>query len=212
LAKLDLSLLLEGKHFTFPCTISFNRFAVFTYSLINTGANRFVFINKSFAQLLFSKLGWKIKKLPFSSLPVKGYDSKQGTCITSYLRIHLTLDRRKIYNVPFLVLPLKSHNIIISKSFLKYFEISPSVAKRSLHWPPNHPKTSNIIAQEIHILRQILKKPSSKNHYQLDIEARDKLIELDDKKRCARHNSIAHIQLKKLPNADITTQTDVGKL
>jgi hypothetical protein len=124
----------------------------------------------------------------------------------------LTLDRRKIYNVPFLVLPLKSHDIIIGKSFLKYFEISPSVVKRSLHWLLNHPKTSNVIAQKIHILRRILKRPSSRNYYQLDIEARDKLIKLDNKRQCARHNSIAYIQLKKLPNADITTQTDVDKL
>jgi hypothetical protein len=124
----------------------------------------------------------------------------------------LTLDRRKIYNVPFLVLPLKSHDIIIGKSFLEYFEILSSVAKRSLHWPPNHPKTSNVIAQGIHIPRRILKRPFSRNYYQLDIKARDKLIELNDKRRCVRHNSIAHIQLKKLPNADITTQTDVDKL
>jgi predicted aspartyl protease len=156
---------LGGKHFTFPCTVSLNGFAVSTYSLIDTGANGFVFIDESFAQLLFSKLGWKIEKLPFPSLPVKGYNGKQGTCITSYLRIHLTLDGRKIYNVPFLVLPLGSHDIIIGKSFLEYFEISPSVAKRSLHWPPNHPKTSNVIAQGIHIPRRILKRPSSRNHY-----------------------------------------------
>jgi predicted aspartyl protease len=165
LAKLDLSLLLKGKHFTFPCTISLNRFAVSTYSLIDTGANGFVFIDESFAQLLFSKLGWKIEKLSFPSLPVKGYDSKQGTCITSYLRIHLTLDGRKIYNVPFLVLPLGSYDIIIGKSFLEYFEILSSVAKRLLHWSPNHPKTSNVIAQGIYILRRILKRPSSRNYY-----------------------------------------------
>ena len=87
-----------------------------------------------------------IKKLPFPSLLVKGYNSKRGTSITSYLRVYLTLNRRKIYNIPFLVLLLSSYNIIISKSFLEYFNISPSVAKRTLHWPPNHLKTSNVIS------------------------------------------------------------------
>ena len=133
MTKLDLSLLLGGKHFTFLCTISLNRFAVSTYSLIDTRANGFVFIDERFAQLLSSKLGWKVEQLPFPSLPVKGYDRKQGTCITSFLRTHLTLDGRKIYNVPFLILLLGSHDIIIGKSFIEYFEISLSIAKRTLY-------------------------------------------------------------------------------
>jgi hypothetical protein len=149
LTRLDLFLLLGGRHFIFPYIISFNRFAISIYSLVNTGANGFVFINRRFAQLLYSKFGWKIKKLPFPSQPVKGYNSKQGACITSFLRIHLTLNRYKIYNVPFLVLPLGSHDIIIGKSFIKYFEISPNVAKRTLYWLSNYLKISNIISQEI---------------------------------------------------------------
>ena len=165
MTKLDLSLLLGGKHFTFLCTISLNGFAVSTYSLIDTGANGFVFIDERFAQLLSSKLGWKVEQLPFPSLPVKGYDGKQGTRITSFLRTHLTLDGRKIYNVPFLILPLGSHDIIIGKSFMEYFEISPSVAKRTLYWPPNHPKSSNVISQGISIPRKILSRPPSRNHY-----------------------------------------------
>src|SRR6266536_5435398 len=104
---------------------------------------------------------------------VKGYDRKHRTCITSFLHTHLTLNRRKIYNVPFLVLPLGSHDMIIGKSFIEYFEISPNVAKRILHWPPNHPKSSNVISQGISIPRKILSRPPSRNHHQLDIEARD---------------------------------------
>ncbi len=180
-----------GKHFAFPCTVSLNGFAVSTYSLIDTGANGFVFIDEKFAHLLSSKLGWKIEKLPFPSLPVKGYDGKQSTHITSFLRIHLTLDGRKIYNVPFLVLPIGSHDMIIGKSFMEYFEISPNVAKRTLHWPPNHPKTSNVISQGIQVPRRILQRPPSRNHHQLDMEARDKLIELDEKRRRAGRNSTA---------------------
>jgi hypothetical protein len=75
----------------------------------------------------------KIKKLPFPSLLVKGYNGKQGARITSFLRTHLTLNRRKFYNVPFLVLPLRSHNIIVSKSFIEYFKILLNVAKKTLH-------------------------------------------------------------------------------
>lgn len=213
LTKLDLSLLLGGKHFTFPCTISLNGFAVSTYSLIDTGANGFVFIDEHFARLLSSKLGWKAENLPFPSLPIKGYDGRRGPSITSYLRTHLTLDGRKIYNVPFLILPLGSHDIIIGKSFMEYFQISPNVAKRTLHWPPKHPKTTRAVSQGIQIPRQILKRPLSldRNH-QLDVEARDKLIRSDEQRRLAGLNSVAHLDSKKPRYVGIAAQTESGNL
>jgi hypothetical protein len=142
---LDLFLLLGGRHFTFFYIIFFNKFAISTYSFVNTGANGFAFIDRRFAQLLYNKFGWKIKKLPFPFQPVKKYNSKQGVCITFFLRIYLTFNKYKIYNIPFLVLPLKSHNIIIGKSFIEYFEISLNMVKRIFHWLSNYLKISNII-------------------------------------------------------------------
>jgi antitoxin component of MazEF toxin-antitoxin module len=209
LTRLDLSLLLGGRHFTFPCTISLNGFAVSTYSLIDTGANGFIFIDEQFAQLLSSKLGWKAENLPFPSLPIKGYDGRRGPSITSYLRIHLTLDGRKIYNVPFLILPLGSHDIIIGKSFMEYFQISPNVAKRTLYWPPRHPKTTRAISQGIRIPRQILKRPLSLDHnHQLDVEARDKLIRSDERRRLAGLNLVAHLDSKEPRYASVAAQTE----
>lgn len=201
--------MLGGRHFTFPCTISLNGFAVSTYSLIDTGANGFIFIDEQFAQLLSSKLGWKAENLPFPSLPIKGYDGRRGPSITSYLRIHLTLDGRKIYNVPFLILPLGSHDIIIGKSFMEYFQISPNVAKRTLQWPPRHPKTTRAISQGIRIPRQILKRPLSLDHnHQLDVEARDKLIRSDERRRLAGLNLVAHLDSKEPRYASVAAQTE----
>jgi transposase InsO family protein len=209
LTRLDLSLLLGGKHFTFPCTISFNGFAISTYSLIDTGANGFIFISEKFAWLLFEKLGWKIEKLPFPSLPIKGYDGKRGPSITSFLRTHLILDGRRIYNVPFLVLPLGNHDIIIGKTFLEYFNISPNIAQRKLYWPRNHPKTTSVITPGINIPRQILQRPAVQNTHQQDMEARDWLIKLDERRQCAGHNSISHISSVKPGYIDRVTQTDL---
>jgi hypothetical protein len=138
-------------------------------------------------------------------LPIKGYNGKRGPNITSYLRVYLTLDGRKIYNIPFLVLPLGSQDIIIGKSFLEYFDISPSVARRKLHWPPNHPKTTKVVSQGIQIPKQILKRPTSRNHHQLDIEARDKLIQLDEQRRLAGHASVACISQKRLSYTNTLT-------
>ena len=91
-------------------------------------------MDERFTQLLCRKLDWKIEKLPFPSLLVKGYDGTRGTSIISFLFVYLTLHGGKIYNVPFLVIPLRSHDIIIGKSFMEYFDISPSMAQKRLHW------------------------------------------------------------------------------
>jgi hypothetical protein len=62
------------------------------------------------------------------------------------------------------------------------------------------------------IPRQILRKPPSENYHQLDIEARDRLFELDEQRRLTGHNSVACINSKKLLGVDMTTQTDFDNL
>ncbi len=89
---------------------------------------------------------------------------------------------------------------------MEYFEISSSVAKRTLHWPPNHPKSSNVISQGISIPRKILSRPPSRNHHQLDMEARDKAIALDEQRRLAGHSLIAHIAT---PDSEHTIKASV---
>ena len=109
--------------------------------------------------------------------------------------------------------------MIIGKSFIEYFEISPNVAKKTLHWPPNHPKSSNVISQGISVPRKILNRPPSRNHHQLDMEARDKAIALDEQRRLAGRSSIAHITTQEIKKhqptplyADMSTQTDFDKI
>jgi hypothetical protein len=93
---------------------------------------------------------------------------------------------------------------------VEYFDISPSVARRKLHRPPNHPKTTKVISQGIQILRQILTRPLSRDHHQLDMKARDKLIEQHEKRRLAGYNnSIAHIHSNKPRYASAATQTEL---
>jgi hypothetical protein len=49
LCKVDLSQLLKGNSFTFLYTISSNKLRIKTYTLINTRANGYIFINTNFA-------------------------------------------------------------------------------------------------------------------------------------------------------------------
>jgi hypothetical protein len=84
--------LIGGTYLTVSCTLNNNRYRVVTCALIDSRANSFVFINIQYTVNIARFLGLKTRCLP-RSVPVKGYNSKEGQLITHYLRLHLTVDR-----------------------------------------------------------------------------------------------------------------------
>jgi hypothetical protein len=79
-------------------------------------------------------LGLKARRLP-AAVKVKGYDGKTSNSITHILRLHFTVDRRRQYNVPFLILDLGSHDCIIGRKWFEYFNVLVDAKERRLHWP-----------------------------------------------------------------------------
>ena len=94
------------------CNLSTNRYYVTSSVLIDTRANRFIFINTLFVYNITKLLGLKAQRLPYT-IRTKGYDRKAGERITHYLRLHLTVDGRRQYNIPLLILDLGSHDLIL---------------------------------------------------------------------------------------------------
>ena len=80
-----------GKQLTTACTLAINGYSVTMQALIDSRANRFVFIDTICAANAARYLGIKSKRLP-SSVPVKGYDGNLGKPVSHYLRLHLTID------------------------------------------------------------------------------------------------------------------------
>jgi hypothetical protein len=107
-----LSQLVGGPHLTIPCTLSKNGYAVQLYALADSGANGFLFLDTRCAIDTAKFLGIKAQRLP-TAINVKGYDGHGGNSITHILRLHLTVDGRRQYNIPFLILDLGLHNYII---------------------------------------------------------------------------------------------------
>jgi len=71
----DLSQLLGGDSFTFPCTISSNGLGIKTRTLIDTGANGYAFIDTEFAALATRFLDTKTQRL-LIACNVRGFDGK----------------------------------------------------------------------------------------------------------------------------------------
>jgi predicted aspartyl protease len=122
MSEVDLSRLMGGKSFTILCILSCNGYGVKTTALADSGANAFTLLNTECAQKISKFLNTPFEKLE-RPIPVKGYDGRTGKPITSVLRIHLRIDGRRQYNVPFLVTDLGHHDVILGRKWLAYLDL-----------------------------------------------------------------------------------------
>ena len=92
------------------------------HSLADTGANGFLFINRPLAIRLARMLGTPMQPLPYAVL-VGGYDGKSKTYVKHFIRLHLTIDGRRIHNCPFIVLDLGNQDVIIGLKWIRRFKV-----------------------------------------------------------------------------------------
>ena len=123
-----------GRHFTVPCTLSRNGYGINTSALVDTGANGFAFINTSFALELSKFLNIKVTRIP-KPLAIKGFDGKHANTVSHALILHLTIDGRRQTDIPFYILELGSHDIILGLKWMDYFNIWLNPRQKRLVWP-----------------------------------------------------------------------------
>ena len=92
ISSVDLSQLIGGKHFTIPCTLTYNGYGVQTSALVDSGANGFIFIDAQFAKDLSKFLNTQITPLE-APCPVKGYDGQPGRPATHMITLNLGVDQ-----------------------------------------------------------------------------------------------------------------------
>ena len=140
-----------GPQFTVPCSLSMNGYTVALRTLLDSGANGLAFVDTRCANDLAKFLNLIPTPLP-EPIPVKGYDSKSRATVTHILRAHLTIDGRRQYNLPLLILDLGSHDLILGRKWFDYFRILLDVHNRRLHWPVEIPPTYSAV-REIKLTR-----------------------------------------------------------
>ena len=139
---------------TIPCTLSHNGYSVKTKALANSRANGFVFINTLCTINITKFLNLKAQRLS-RAINVKGYNGIVGNAITYILRLHLTVDKQRQYNIPLLILDLGSHDLILGRKWFAYLGVLINAKRNSLQWPPNI-RPSYSAVKEILVLREAL--------------------------------------------------------
>src|SRR5208282_4967836 len=180
---IDLSQLMGGKHFTIPCTISHNGYGIDLHALADTGANGFAFIDTACAIDVAKFLNIKATRLE-EPIAVKGFDGKRGHAVSHILTLHLSIDGRRQTNIPFCILDLGNHDIILGLKWMDYFNVWLDPRRRTLVWPNDESRLSPPIFQkEITTSRQALMPKGVNKTHQRDANIRDRALRQEDARR-----------------------------
>ena len=125
---------MRGSPLTVLCTSIKIGIGIDISILADPAANGFAFIDTTLANQLCKGLGLKLTPL-VRTIQAKGYDGRNGQAASYYLSINLIVEGRRQYNIPFIVLDLGTHKVILGRMWFKYFRVNPDVAGRKLVWP-----------------------------------------------------------------------------
>ena len=150
-------------------------------ALADTGAHGYLFLSRTLADQLVRSLGISYQALPHP-LQVTGYDNERATRITQYLRLHLTVDGRRVYNAPFIVLDLGKHDCIIGVKFMRRFRLLLDPSRNRFKWPTEYPRT-NAFARDILIQYRPNFTRATDQYRQADVDRRNKAIDDDERRR-----------------------------
>jgi predicted aspartyl protease len=85
-----------------PCIISKNRLKIKTRTLINIGANGYIFIDRRLAEKASQFLNVPIQTLSMS-YNIRAFNGKKASLITQYIKMNLYIDGRKQSKQPMLL-------------------------------------------------------------------------------------------------------------
>jgi hypothetical protein len=146
-----------------------------TYTLIDSGANGFAFIDTSFLNRLSPFLKPVLKRLK-TPLRVKGYNGLNGADITHYILLNLTVDDRIQSFTLFLITRLGTCTVILGRSWLAENRILLNCVQRKLYWPPDLPPTFSY-AKNTEVLLRSSDRIIVDRYHQYDTMYRDRKLD-----------------------------------
>jgi predicted aspartyl protease len=151
--------------------------------MIDTGAGGTIFIDRRFAERICRFLS--IQPIPLEHpCPVRGYNGKAGDPITNILVLHLSIDGRRQYDVPLLILDLGRHNMIFGLKWLEQHDIWLNISEQRLIWPDQRDAEVSLTREICTSDSQLLDQRTDPAH-QADVYFRDEAFDLEDRQRAA---------------------------
>ena len=165
-------------------------------ALADTGANGYLFVNRTIAGRLSKALGAKIQPLPYT-VPIRGFQSSIQSHASHFIRLHLTVDGRRIYNCPFVILDLGKQDIIIGVKWIRRFRTQLDALHNRFIWPSEYPPTRTWMKEIVLPFHRSL--PTVQVNHQQDANRRDALLQQDEKRRQRSNLVVNTINVDLLP-------------
>ena len=166
-------------------------------SLADTGANGYLFIKNEVARKASEIFGTPILSLPYS-VQVSGFQGTNCSRVSKYIRLHLTIQGRRIYNCPFLLVDLGNQDLIIGKKLMHHFKLHLDIRKERFVWPSEYPPTP-IFQREIIVPLESSSPGSLKRlSHQGDMERRENKRRKIEKRSLDGANSRGILKLNML--------------
>jgi predicted aspartyl protease len=176
LSTLDLSQLIGGRSFTIPSQVGKNRHNAQVDSLIDTGANGYAFMDIACAADLRKLCQIQVIRLR-QACYVKGYDGRTKQAVTHVIFLDLSINGRRIMDMPFLIADLGQNQIILGRRWIAGQDVWLDVRNQRLIWPNERPAEGARLRRELVTSRDSLVKPAPNPIHQGVMKQRDRAIE-----------------------------------
>jgi hypothetical protein len=152
--------------------------SILTKALADTGANGFAFLDLFLAEKLARHFNHHVVPLK-KPCRVKGFDGKTENAITHLMILSLVIDRRVMYNLPFLIVQLGKHDVILGRMWLAKYGVIVDCARRRLLWPEEVSLKEEIQVKQFVPLpkKLLLRDREIEIPHQKDAERRDKAFD-----------------------------------
>ena len=169
-----------GNAFKVPCTIEKNGLGIKTSSLIDTGALGYAFADNTFVANAEQFLG--TERQPLSQpCSVRGYDGQSRQEITHLIHLTLEIAGHVQKNIPFLILELKGHDLILGKKWLANSNALLDCKEERIIWR-NGLITEKRWNRILTTTAESLLNRAPLPEHQTNAERRDQLMALEEKK------------------------------
>ncbi|KAK9649268.1 hypothetical protein HCH54_010284 [Aspergillus fumigatus] len=151
-----------------------NGFSVSAGSLIDCGANAYACINTSLAISISQRFGTPTIPLE-GEHAVTGFDGKHSVPLTHAILLTLAIDNRVQRQIPFLILDIGRHDIILGRMWLAKHQILVNCAAKQLIWSsPASYQEEIAIQMNRDVPRSCLGRRSINQEHQRDAIGRDR--------------------------------------
>jgi hypothetical protein len=103
---------MRGRHFTVLYTLLKNKYRITLSALIDSRVNSFIFIDTAYINDISTFLNLKPESL-IRPIILKGFDGQLRKAVTYIFTLHFSLDGQRQEDIPFMILDLKNHDVIL---------------------------------------------------------------------------------------------------